>query len=760
MNPHTEKLLLNPAYQVELIAPDLVFLFSEKDNYCLEGKTYFALFSLLIKKAITRPELVEELKKELRALEVYYALECLEERGFVQEKVTPLSIEQTIFCHHLEACPQKVKTILENAALYVVGTKEKPSYSLLSALESNGFRPSASQNDATLAIVVCEDYQDPELFEIYRGFQNANLPCLLAKLKGSQIWVGPLLDPKANDCIHCLIECIKRNRAERTSVGEYQKASSPIRTPIGSLLATEGLGVHWLVTETFKWIVNPATSSLKTHLLSFDLLSSSISTHEFIPSTRCEECRAKSKSTTLVIANLPPLQLASRHLHEKRDGGYRLETDAHVFQKLEHHISPVLGIVHSLEHLKKGEAEEALLACNHTYTAGHNFSFENSPRTIFARGLRSKSGGKGTNDGQAKVGALCEALERYCGVFQGDEPCLQASYNEIKEEAIHPYNLLLFSEKQYADRQNFIDATFKVPEPISENDILDWTPVWSLTANKYKYLPTSFCYYNCKTPGKFTIPSDSNGCAAGSCVEEAILQGFFELIERDAVALWWYNRALRPVVDLTSCQNPYVRRWQEEYKNRGVKVWALDITSDWGIPTFIALSCQNTTPGRDIIFGAGTHFDPEIALLRAMTEMNQLYCNLPQNKEESRKAPRANEHVLYKWLRECNLENQTYLKGDESERVQLGRFPMRDSTDILQEIQYGQNLIEERGLEMLVLNQSRPHIDLAVVKVIIPGLRHFYPRFAPGRLYDVPAQLGWVTKPLREEDLNPFPIII
>ena len=49
--------------------------------------------------------------------------------------------------------------------------------------------------------------------------------------------------------------------------------------------------------------------------------------------------------------------------------------------------------------------------------------------------------------------------------------------------------------------------------------------------------------------------ADSNGCAAGSVLEEAVLQGLLELIERDAVALWWYNRLRRPAVDLESADD-------------------------------------------------------------------------------------------------------------------------------------------------------------------------------------------------------------
>ena len=67
-------------------------------------------------------------------------------------------------------------------------------------------------------------------------------------------------------------------------------------------------------------------------------------------------------------------------------------------------------------------------------------------------------------------------------------------------------------------------------------------------------------------------------------------------------------------------------------------------------------------------------------------------------------------------------------------------------------------IVGRKGMEMLVLDETRPDIGLPVVKVIIPGLRHYWPRFGPGRLYDVPVLLGWLREPLSEEQLNPFPI--
>ena len=61
---------------------------------------------------------------------------------------------------------------------------------------------------------------------------------------------------------------------------------------------------------------------------------------------------------------------------------------------------------------------------------------------------------------------------------------------------------------------------------------------------------------------------------------------------------------------------------------------------------------------------------------------------------------------------------------------------------------------------MLILEQTRPEIGLPVVKVIVPGLRHFWTRFAPGRLYDVPVKLDWLKRPLAENELNPIPMFL
>jgi ribosomal protein S12 methylthiotransferase accessory factor YcaO len=60
--------------------------------------------------------------------------------------------------------------------------------------------------------------------------------------------------------------------------------------------------------------------------------------------------------------------------------------------------------------------------------------------------------------------------------------------------------------------------------------------------------------------------------------------------ERDAVALWWYNRIPRPGVNLDSFGEPYLAELKDYLQGRHREMWALDLTSDLGIPTFMAAS--------------------------------------------------------------------------------------------------------------------------------------------------------------------------
>ena len=142
-----------------------------------------------------------------------------------------------------------------------------------------------------------------------------------------------------------------------------------------------------------------------------------------------------------------------------------------------------------------------------------------------------------------------------------------------RRAALPPGDLLNFSEAQYLGRDPRVspaeDARRWVPEILDAATPIDWTPAWSLSKNERRYVPLPHCYAEAPPESGTTFcRANGNGVAAGTCLEEALLQGLLELVERDAAAIWWYNRTPRPASTWTASGNltsppfgPTMRAW-------------------------------------------------------------------------------------------------------------------------------------------------------------------------------------------------------
>src|SRR5262249_39992018 len=115
--------------------------------------------------------------------------------------------------------------------------------------------------------------------------------------------------------------------------------------------------------------------------------------------------------------------LAPRPKAFTADGGHRTVSPEQTIATYEHHVSPITGAVSVLQRTP-ADAEGFI----QTYMAGHNFASQRLGLAFLKKGLRSKAAGKGKGEAQAKASALCEAIERYSGLFRGDEPRRTASY--------------------------------------------------------------------------------------------------------------------------------------------------------------------------------------------------------------------------------------------------------------------------------------------------------------------------------------------
>jgi ribosomal protein S12 methylthiotransferase accessory factor len=422
-------------------------------------------------------------------------------------------------------------------------------------------------------------------------------------------------------------------------------------------------------------------------------------------------------------------------------GGYRTVSSRATVARFRKHVSALTGVVSTLERI------DVDLPMNTNYYAKHNFSGPSETVNELREGLGGGSFGKGSTAEQGEASALMEAVERYSGIFRGDEIRMTRRLGDFPQDnAVPPDTVLLFSEAQ-CRQQGPHDHDAPPPALFDPSAKIEWSPVWSLRDNCFKYLPTSLLYFYYRGPAAHA--ADSNGCSAGNTLAEAIVQGFLELVERDAYAIWWYNRVQRPELDLRPFDDSYVHDLQKQLAERGRRLWVLDVTNDLGIPTFVAITHWMKEGKEHIEFGSGAHFDPRIALLRAMTEVNQFLSIGLMGGGRGDKSSLDGTTPL-------RLQSYPFLTPGGAPVIQRGLDPKFGALNTREQVTACVDIAARNGLDFLVLDQTRPDIEVPVVRVIVPGLRHFYRRFAPGRLYDVPVKLGWLDQPRPESELNPI----
>ena len=768
-----KKPAFKPCYSISTIEPDQVFLVSERDSHFWQDPILYLVASL-IDGDRTHEEIVELIQQKILeeqdfsqnkpkllqkfldiSLRVQAALLQLQRNGYLIDNVHNLPSHLISYCHYFNVDPSQASDRLQSTTVAIDSFCPDIKRSFIDHLESLNIQTSsdAESDSVNFKVILTDDYLNQTLSEANLASQKSQIPWILVKPIGTVIWLGPIFNPQQTACWECLASRLAHNRPVEQFIKRSNNDSLAAIVPQERLSSTIETALGMAAIEVFKWIIQQKNERLNNTLITFDTLTLQTQEHHVVKRPQCPCCGLQE----FVNQQPLPIGLGRRQKNFTDDGGYRFCPPQETLRNYQHHLSPLTGIVRELTKL----SEDRL---NHSYIAKHHFVTIFDDLENLRKNLGGRSCGKGRTDIQARASGFCEAIERYSGVFQGNEMRTRSSFQQMRNQAIHPNHCLNFSQQQYEERRQWNSSCQgwfqKVPEPFDENREIDWTPVWSLTHQDFKYLPTAYCYFGYPQSYLPDCWADTNGCAAGNTIEEAILQGFMELVERDAVALWWYNRLLKPSVDVESFEEPYFQDLKKYYEQLGREFWILDITSDFNIPSFAAISCASDRPTEDIIFGFGTHFDAKIAMSRALTELNQLLPSvLSTNADGATQYPQSADPLAINWWTSATLAAQDYLSPDPKlDRKLLSDYPPFATDDLLDDINLCQAMIEAKNLEMLVLDQTRPDIELRVVKVIIPGMRHMWRRLGQGRLYEVPIDMGWLSEPITENQVNPFPM--
>jgi ribosomal protein S12 methylthiotransferase accessory factor len=737
-----------PHLRIEVLPGEGVFLLSELNQSVLQGRLYELVAPFIDGRPVEA--VCAGLRNKVSGAQVLYTLNQLERKGYLCESDDSLPAAESALWALQEVDPAAVGRLAQaSVGVRAVGEVDPQPFCRL--LEVLGVRLG---EDASLTVVLTDGYLRSELHAHNAAALSSGRPWLLVKPTGRVVWIGPVFVPGKTGCWTCLAERIRANSPVldylEERCGSTGASSADRAWTAGTLQAAFGLAA----TAVTSWLAGGEGLALEGKVRTLDVLCCEAQAHTLVRQPSCPACGEGRPADRPV----PPFELQSCRKAFTEDGGHRALSPQQTLERFGHHVSPITGAVSMLERAPTGDG------VLHVYLAGHNVARRSRNWSALRSDLRSSNCGKGTTDAQARASALGEGLERYSAVFRGDEPRRRASLVELGDAGLHPNDCMHFSDKQYREREQCNARNLRhdeIPLPFDPHAKIDWTPVWSLTRQDVRYLPTAFCYFNYpQSHHEAFCWSCSNGNAAGNTREEAVLQGFLELVERDSVALWWYNRVRRPGVDLDSVPDPYVRELRGYLRERRLELWLIDLTSDLDIPVFAALSRKTDSPAEQILFGFGAHLDARIALLRAITELNQMLGQVLDAPADAAPGAHLADQTTIDWLRTATVESQPYLKPREEPLRPLASYRPCWSSDLKDDILACQALVEAKGMELLVLDQTRAEIGLPVVKVIVPQLRHFWARFAPGRLYDVPVRLGWQAQALPEEMLNPIPMFI
>ncbi|HKL98082.1 MAG TPA: YcaO-related McrA-glycine thioamidation protein [Methanocorpusculum sp.] len=319
-------------------------------------------------------------------------------------------------------------------------------------------------------------------------------------------------------------------------------------------------------------------------------------------------------------------------------------------------------------------------------------------RPTAADGAISVYNGKGGTPEEARVAGIMEGIERYSAeAIPRDIANTPYSCIRRTETALDPIDLVLPSST---------NADMDIP----------WVEGFDITNDESVKVPLCAVIH----PNPFSYPTlfrtSSNGIASGNTLEEAIFYALTEVIERDAWSLVEATRNTGPkLTDLP----PRAAEMLAKFTAVGIEVTLRDITSDVGIPTIAAVSddVQLKDP-RLLTIGMGTHTNPEIAMIRALSEVAQSRATQIHGAREDATLAEFREMMGYDRVKRMNAY---WFKGDEYRSAK--ELPNIETDDFKTDIELIVNNLAAVGLDrVIVFDLTDPVLQIPVVRVVVPGL--------------------------------------
>ena len=238
---------------------------------------------------------------------------------------------------------------------------------------------------------------------------------------------------------------------------------------------------------------------------------------------------------------------------------------------------------------------------------------------------------------QSFVSSVCEAIEHYlhdnaflqnaCELFSPNELVLKNP--DIQRDMGFA---MLLADKEFSNK-TVRTIKFRGLHNNSELNmpafLLDPAYLEDYPENYWQNDSVATAYYS-KMPPEAVKYSTNSGSALGFTLEDAVLHGLLETIERDAHSLFQIRTVFmnewekEVILDRSTVDKNLQYLWKDVEKLIGQKVIVFDITvPDINIPVYIALPSEKH-PAHGGLHGCGCSLYPQYAIERALLEVLQV----------------------------------------------------------------------------------------------------------------------------------------
>ncbi|MEA4956161.1 hypothetical protein SDC9_03542 [bioreactor metagenome] len=325
--------------------------------------------------------------------------------------------------------------------------------------------------------------------------------------------------------------------------------------------------------------------------------------------------------------------------------------------------------------------------------------------------------GKGAKKDQAKASAMMEGFERYSAEKQDidDENSKLATLNEMENEKfIHPEELIISREVENIDFQ--------------KEKKIEWTFARDIITEEDYYIPSNSIFHpyipkdNNTTSAIFK--GNTNGLASGNVLEEAVLHGMFEVIERDAWSIFELTKKNKNEINVDNIKNPLINELLEKFKKESIDINLMDLTADIEIPTIAATADDTLLKDPALLtLGIGTHLNPEIAVMRALTEVAQSRATQIHGTREDTSRAVLMRKAGYERMKKMNKH---YFEQNNENLINLSDIKDKSTKSLKKDIQITQNELKRNNLNKILFKDlTRKEIGINVVRVVIPGTENF-----------------------------------